>query len=226
MQLPEYSIVGIDTVIPNAKNPRKHTKDQIKKIADSISAFGFKVPLLIDSNRVVIAGHGRLEAAKSLGLEKVPVLIDSQMTEAQKKAYLIADNKLGMLSYWDDDLLQEAIADISADDLDLDLLGFTDKEMDAILFIERDQQEIDPDDHWVGMPAYHADDPCYAKVVVNFDSKEDVDAFFKAIGQGYTDKTKSIWYPYKERRDLKNKAWVDESKDGEAIDSADDTQPQ
>jgi len=96
--------VGIATVIPYEKNPRKNDA-AVGPVASSIKEFGFRQPIIVDGNRVVITGHARLKAAQKLGLEKVPILIASNLTEAQIKAYRIADNKVGELSKWDYSLL-------------------------------------------------------------------------------------------------------------------------
>jgi len=102
----------IDKLIPYAKNPRTHSDAQVAQIAGSIAAFGFNAPILVDSNAGVIAGHGRLLASRQLGLEEVPVIVLDHLTEIEKRAYLIADNKLGENAGWDDDLLREQLAEL------------------------------------------------------------------------------------------------------------------
>ena len=102
----------IDKFIPYAKNPRTHSDAQVAQIAGSIAAFGFNAPILVGSNSGVIAGHGRLLASRQLGLEEVPVIVLDHLTEIQRRAYLIADNKLGENAGWDDDLLREQLAEL------------------------------------------------------------------------------------------------------------------
>src|SRR5262249_8136899 len=108
------------------RHPRKHTKKQITRIARSIQRFRFNVPILVDADLKVIAGHGRLLAARQLGLSEVPTISLDHLTPAQAKAFAIADNRLAELSSWDDDLLSERLSELSRLDLDfrLDLTGF------------------------------------------------------------------------------------------------------
>jgi ParB-like chromosome segregation protein Spo0J len=108
----------ITSLKPHLRNPRKHSKRQIEQIADSIQAFGFVNPVLIDSESRVIAGHGRVEAARRLGVQEVPTIRVDHMTEAEKRAYAIADNRLAELAGWDRDLLRIEFAYIAELDID------------------------------------------------------------------------------------------------------------
>src|ERR1700736_5727287 len=110
--------VAIGALIPDPDNPRKHGRAQISAIARSIEAFGFNAPILVDKNNKIVAGHGRYEAAKLLGLDKVPIVSLSHLTENQARAYLLADNKLTDRSTWDDNKLAIQLKDLS--DLVLD----------------------------------------------------------------------------------------------------------
>src|SRR5680860_503057 len=94
--------IAIPDLTPWARNARTHSKKQIRQIAESIEAFGFTNPVLIDENRTIIAGHGRVEAAKLLGLREVPCLRLDHMTEKEKRAYVLADNKLALNAGWDE----------------------------------------------------------------------------------------------------------------------------
>ena len=120
---------------PRERNPRTHSRHQIRQIADSIKTFGFTNPILIDRDDVVIAGHGRVEAAKRLGIETIPTIRLESMTEAQKRAYVIADNKLAEKAGWDDELLALELKYISELDLtfDLTLTGFEVSEIDLLI---------------------------------------------------------------------------------------------
>lgn len=120
---------------PYANNPRTHSKAQIKQIAESIKAFGWTNPILIDDKDGVIAGHGRLEAAKLLGLTEVPVIRLTDMTEGQRRAYIIADNKLAQNAGWDQSLLRLELGalEIECPDLSLEAIGFSVGEMDVLL---------------------------------------------------------------------------------------------
>jgi len=113
-------------IIPYVNNPREHSEEQITHLASSIREFGFTNPILIDENNTVIAGHGRLMAAKRVNLDQVPTIRLEGLTEAQRKAYVIADNQMGLTSTWDDDLLKVTLQELSEMDFDLSLLGWGD----------------------------------------------------------------------------------------------------
>ena len=124
-------------------NSRTHSAEQINQIAASITEFGFTNPILIDENNIIIAGHGRLEAAKQLKLDEAPCLRLSHLTEAQKKAYVIADNKLALNAGWDDELLRQEIAELKDIEFDIALLGFSEEDLQAMLL---DVAEVDMPD--------------------------------------------------------------------------------
>ncbi len=133
---------------PHDRNPRTHSKKQVEQIAESIRRFGFTNPVLVDRDGQVIAGHGRIEAAKLLGMATVPVLRLEHMTEAEKRAYVIADNRLAELAGWDNDLLAlelSAVAELDGD-FDLALTGFDVAEIEALLnsLESGEQQEEEP----------------------------------------------------------------------------------
>lgn len=129
---------------PHDRNPRTHSKKQVEQITESIRRFGFTNPVLVDKDGQVIAGHGRIEAAKLLGMAKVPVLRLEHMTEAEKRAYIIADNRLAELAGWDNDLLAlelAAVAELDSE-FDLALTGFDVAEIEALLNgLETGEQE-------------------------------------------------------------------------------------
>ena len=130
MQIQE---VAVEALIPYAKNSRTHSDAQVAQIAASIKEFGWTNPILVDGTKGIIAGHGRLMAARKLGLVKVPVIELKDMTESQKKAYVIADNQLAMNAGWDIELLKIEVADLNEDGFDLELLGFDNKMLDSLL---------------------------------------------------------------------------------------------
>jgi DNA modification methylase len=142
MQITE---VAVEALIPYAKNSRTHDDAQVAQIAASIKEFGWTNPILVDGDKGIIAGHGRLMAARKLGLTKVPVIELKDMTEAQKKAYVIADNKLAMNAGWDMDFLKLELQDLEDADFDLSLTGFDDKELDALLAPEITEGLTDED---------------------------------------------------------------------------------
>jgi len=137
--------VAVNKLIPYAKNSRTHSDQQVAQIAASIKEFGFRNPILVDGVGV-IAGHGRLLAAQKLGLDKVPTIDCSDMTESQKKAYIIADNKLALNAGWDFDFLALEIQSLKDEDFDINLLGFDDKELNDLL----KQDTNDPNDGFNG----------------------------------------------------------------------------
>lgn len=120
---------NIDDLIPYVNNTRTHSKEQVNQIASSIKEFGFTNPVLIDEQGGLIAGHGRVMGAKKLGLKEVPTITLNNLTEAQKKAYIIADNKIGDNSTFDEELLKIEIEALQDMDFNIDLLGFSDEEL-------------------------------------------------------------------------------------------------
>ena len=124
--------LSVETLIPYAKNARTHSDEQVAQIAGSIKEFGFNNPVLVDKDNSIIAGHGRLMAARKLGMDKVPVVQLGHMTEAQRKAYVLADNRIALNSGWDTGMLSLELQDLK-DDIDLSLLGFDPDELDALL---------------------------------------------------------------------------------------------
>lgn len=121
-----------EDLIPYVNNARTHSDEQVTQIASSIKEFGFNNPILTDGENGVIAGHGRLLAAKKLGLETVPTIELSGLTEAQKKAYILADNKIALNSGWDIDLLSVELQELQDTDL-APVTGFSDEELNTLL---------------------------------------------------------------------------------------------
>jgi DNA modification methylase len=120
-------------LIPYARNPRTHSDGQVAQIAASIREFGWTNPILVDGANGIIAGHGRVLAARKLGLEQVPVIELAHMSEAQKRAYVLADNQLALNAGWDEALLRLELADLSEVGFDLGLIGFADGELERLL---------------------------------------------------------------------------------------------
>lgn len=135
-------------LIPYANNSRTHSEEQVAQIAASIREFGFTNPLLIDEANGIIAGHGRLMAARKLGMEDVPCIVIAGLTEAQKKALVIADNKLALNADWDEEMLAAEIERLIELDYDVSLLGFDDDELERLVAKELEQVEglTDPDE--------------------------------------------------------------------------------
>ena len=120
-------------LIPYARNPRTHTDAQVAQIAASIREFGWTNPVLVDGANGIIAGHGRVLAARKLGLDRVPVIELAHMSEAQKRAYVLADNQLALNAGWDEALLRLELADLSELGFDLGLIGFGAGELERLL---------------------------------------------------------------------------------------------
>ena len=126
--------VKIESLSPYARNSRTHSDGQGAQIAASIKAFGFTNPVLIDETGSIIAGHGRVLAARKLGMADVPSIRLTHLTEAQKKAYVIADNKLALNAGWDDEMLAVELTDLKDMGFDLDLTGFSADELTEVMF--------------------------------------------------------------------------------------------
>lgn len=139
----EVTYTQTEKLIPDPRNARTHSKKQVTQIAESISAFGFTNPILADREGNIIAGHGRLRAAKQLDLVEVPVIVLAGLSEAQKKALRLADNKIALNAGWDMEVLKLELADLSLPDVDIDLglTGFSTGEIDVVL-----ADSDDPDD--------------------------------------------------------------------------------
>ena len=133
--------VAVESLIPYARNSRTHSDDQVAQIAASIKEFGWTNPILIDGESGIIAGHGRLLAARKLGMKEVPVIQLSGMTDTQKKAYIIADNKLALNAGWDDELLRLELGELDIEGFELELTGFSKEEIDALNPEEQEQGE-------------------------------------------------------------------------------------
>jgi len=140
--------IALSKLLPWTNNARTHSKKQIKQIAESIELFGWTNPVLIDEQNNILAGHGRVMAAKKLALDTIPCLRLDHMSEAQKRAYVLADNKLALNAGWDDELLALELGELIAEDLDFDLgvIGFSVPEIDAIIATASPEESGDPAD--------------------------------------------------------------------------------
>jgi len=129
----EIEYIEVESLIPYARNSRTHSDEQVAQVAASIKEFGFTNPVLVDQDGMIIAGHGRTLAAQRLQMKEVPCLRLSHLSEAQKRAYVIADNKLALNAGWDDELLAVELRDLKDSDFDLSLTGFGDDELADLL---------------------------------------------------------------------------------------------
>lgn len=151
---------NIDDLIPYVNNTRTHSEEQVNQIASSIKEFSFTNPVLIDEQGGLIAGHGRVMGAKKLGLKEVPTITLNNLTEAQKKAYIIADNKIALNAGWDEELLKIELQALQEMDFDLSLTGFSDEELKDFNLDIEDQiiiNEENPYSQKVEIPIYEPD---------------------------------------------------------------------
>lgn len=184
------------------RNSRIHSKDQIDRIKGSVKEFGWTIPILLDENDVIIAGHARHQVAIELDMEAVPCLVASGWSEEKKRAYVIADNRLTEIGRWDFDILREELDFLQGTELPMEVLGFDDAFMEALelrpMFDGDDDGEAnDPDAEWVGMPEFEneADAP-YHSIKIHLRTEEDLEAFSKLIGRDLSSKPKFTYWPY------------------------------
>ena len=145
MEFPDYKPAPVANLVPYARNSRTHSAAQVDKIAASIKEFGFLNPVIVDGENGIIAGHGRILAAQKMGLETVPTIEAAHLTDAQRKAYIIADNRLALDAGWDDEMLRVELQDLDAVDFDLTLTGFDLDEIAALTADEATEGLTDED---------------------------------------------------------------------------------
>lgn len=138
--------VSIDTLIPYARNARTHSDAQVAQIAASITEFGWTNPILTDGVKGVIAGHGRLLAARKLGHNEVPIIELSHLTDTQKRAYIIADNKLSLNAGWDDEVLSVEMEELDDEGFDLTLTGFGETSLNELTDYSDKNKELNAED--------------------------------------------------------------------------------
>lgn len=149
----EMQLVSTDKLIPYVNNARTHSAEQIMKLRSSLREFGFINPVIIDREFNVIAGHGRIAAAKAENISEVPCVFADHLTEAQKKAYILADNRMALDAGWDEEMLRVEIESLQAEDIDISLTGFDEKELASLFDTDTDAQEDDFDvDAELGKP--------------------------------------------------------------------------
>lgn len=194
---PKIEMVATADLIPYARNTRTHSPEQVAQIAGSIREFGFTNPVLIDGENGIIAGHGRVMAASKLGLAEVPCIRLGHLTETQKRAYIIADNKLALNSGWDNEMLALEIADLRELDFDLDLIGFDGDEIEAALNppeptnLQKEWQEA-------AMPDYDGTPKGQGgTIIVHFPTLQDRADFGRVLSLAITKEAKFCWYPSK-----------------------------
>lgn len=153
----QYYLADVSELIPYVRNARTHSEAQVAQIAASIREFGFLSPILVAEDNTILAGHGRLAAALKLGLKKVPCVKENHLTETQKRAYIIADNKLSLNAGWDSELLAVELSELEGADFNLDLLGFDEAELSSIFDADKDVSDDDFD------VEKELEEPCFSK---------------------------------------------------------------
>ena len=140
-----FELRDVDDLIPYARNARTHSPEQVQKLAGSIKEFGFLNPVVISEDGGILAGHGRVMAAQKLGIKQVPCVVESHLTEAQRKAYILADNRLALDAGWDEEMLAVELKELKVDyDFDMDLLGFSDDELKQFGIDESIEDSFEP----------------------------------------------------------------------------------
>jgi DNA modification methylase len=145
MDTVKFEQVPIDKLVPYARNARTHSKEQIAQLRASLREFGFVSPAVIDSKYNILVGHGRVQAAREEGYKTVPCVFAENLTDAQKRAYILADNQLALNAGWDEDMLSVELSDLQADDYDLSLLGFDEKDLEKLMMNPDDTGAKDDD---------------------------------------------------------------------------------
>lgn len=141
----QFQLVSIDKLIPYANNARTHSAEQINKLRSSLREFGFINPVIIDKDYGIIAGHGRVTAARAEGISEIPCVFADHLTDAQKKAYILADNRMALDADWDEELLKIEIENLQAENFDVGLTGFDEKELADLFETDSDAKEDDFD---------------------------------------------------------------------------------
>lgn len=196
----------IDQIRPATTNPRTHSDTQIAQLARSIQDYGWTNPILLDENNIVIAGHGRLLAAGSLGLVEVPCITLAGLSVAQTAALVIADNQLALNAGWNNELLRAELAALQALDFDLTGLGFSATELDQLM-----APDIDPAGEWQGMPEFEQPaKKAFQSITVHMKDQAAVDSFARLIGQPVSNRTKFAWFPQIEIERYADKRYVED----------------
>ena len=192
-------LVPIAELKPNPRNPNTHTEDQIILLAKILQAQGWRSPIVVSNlSGLIVKGHGRLEGAKLAGFSSVPVDFQDYATEAEEIADLIADNRIAELSDFDGKSLKDLVEELDTGEFDLDLTGFDAPNLEMLM--SQFHQEIDENEEYDGMPDVGENEDSFRKIIVHFDDAEAVKQFQLKLGiSKLTEKTLSMWYPWKDR---------------------------
>ena len=194
---------------PFARNARQHSPNQVAQLAASMREFGWTMPLLIKPDGELIAGHGRLLAAKDLGLDRVPVIVADGWSDAQCRAYVLADNQLALNASWDNLTLAEEIEGLKLEGFDLQLIGFDDAELSR-LFLAPDALTLQRNE-WTGMPEFNNGKIAFRDIILHFKDEAAVIAFGELLKQDIGENTKSLWFPAQPREIGADKRYVSDT---------------
>jgi hypothetical protein len=202
----EVAMHAIGDLISYEVNPRVMSDAAVAAVAMSIKEYGWRQPIVVDEHMVVVAGHTRLAAAKSLGLTEVRVHVARGLTPNQERAFRIGDNRVAEETAWDEDLLTMEILALQEVDFDVALTGINDAELARLL---EGLGETDVERKWQGMPEFtQKAKTAFRSIVVHFRDQAAVDAFAELIAQKVTDKTRFVWLPEIEIETYADKRYV------------------
>jgi ParB-like chromosome segregation protein Spo0J len=200
--------VAIDSVHLDPANARLHQPRNLAAIKASLARFGQQRPVVVDADGIVRAGNGTVAAARELGWDTIAI-IRTPLKGSEATAYAIADNRTAELAEWDDTALAAQLRALQSEDFDLDAVGYTDDEVDALIGRLAGELVDDPQGEWQGMPAFeHEDQESAFKVHVHFRNEEDVRAFEELVGQKIPPNTRAIWYPRADRQVVKGSGYL------------------
>lgn len=193
-------------LVPYANNSRLHDETQLSQLVASINEFGFTNPVLLDGANGIIAGHGRVMAANVLGLETVPTIELQHLTDEQKAAYVIADNKLAQNAKWDDEILRLELQSLSDADYDLSILGFDEASLSRLLDVAETADAFEEYNQAIEYENKNANP--YKSLIVHFENEQDVDNFKHLIKQNFSNSAKYIYHPLQIRKETESKRYV------------------
>jgi hypothetical protein len=197
-------LVEISLLKPHPRNPNRHPARQIELLAKIIKHQGWRAPIVVSKRSgLIVAGHGRLEAARQLGLEHAPVNHQDFASEADELAHLVADNRISEFSETDNELLKKLFTEMGG--FDMELLAFEQREIEARLALTGDN----PFEEWRGMPEFNQlDKRAFRSIIMHFPNQGEVDKFAGLIGASVTEKTKYLWFPKIEIEPAADKRWA------------------
>ena len=199
----------LDSLKPDPRNARLHSAEQIEQVAKSMERFGWTIPILIDGRSNILAGHARQLAGQMNGYDEAPCMVARGWSKEQRRAYILADNKLALNASWDEDLLGEELQALLEDGDDLfDFTGFSEAELGQLL---SDDDDFDPNSEWEGMPEFSQEDKtAFRSMALHFKDQKAVDDFAELIGQKITESTRFVWYPEIEIETYADKVYTTE----------------